>query len=246
MKAILATTLILTTASGHVMNENVSKGTSTLPTTSVTESAAQRNNPGATDPLTVTKEQAQAVERGLAWLSQNQSPNGSWKCKVGYKLNDRTTSTPATPPEGHVGVTALAVHGLPGRRPSTRARRARRRPSMNGLDFVLSCVQEDGYISAVPARACTAHAFATLFLAEIYGMTHRDDVRIKLQKAVDFIVKSQNEQGGWRYEPLRGARVRHVDRGLSGARAARGAQHRDPRAEGRRSIAPLATSSTRP
>ena len=32
-------------------------------------------------------------------------------------------------------------------------------------------------------------------------MTHREDVKQKLQKAVDFIVKSQNEQGGWRYEP---------------------------------------------
>lgn len=47
-----------------------------------------------------------------------------------------------------------------------------------------------------------SHAFATLFLAEIYGMTHRDDVRVKLQKAVDFIVKGQNDEGGWRYVPL--------------------------------------------
>jgi hypothetical protein len=46
-----------------------------------------------------------------------------------------------------------------------------------------------------------SHAFATLFLAEIYGMTHREDVREKLQKAVDFVVRSQNAEGGWRYEP---------------------------------------------
>ena len=47
-----------------------------------------------------------------------------------------------------------------------------------------------------------SHAFATLFLAEIYGMTHREDVRKKLQKAVDFIVDTQNEEGGWRYVPF--------------------------------------------
>jgi hypothetical protein len=46
-----------------------------------------------------------------------------------------------------------------------------------------------------------SHAFASLFLAEIYGMTHRGDVKAKLQLAVDFIVNSQNEMGGWRYEP---------------------------------------------
>ena len=47
-----------------------------------------------------------------------------------------------------------------------------------------------------------SHAFASLFLAEIYGMTHRQDVRTKLQAAVDFIVRSQNAEGGWRYVPL--------------------------------------------
>ena len=46
-----------------------------------------------------------------------------------------------------------------------------------------------------------SHAFATLFLAEVYGMTHREDTRVRLQKAVDFIVKSQNAEGGWRYGP---------------------------------------------
>jgi prenyltransferase beta subunit len=46
-----------------------------------------------------------------------------------------------------------------------------------------------------------SHAFATLFLAEVYGMTHRAEVREKLQKAVDFIVNSQNAEGAWRYEP---------------------------------------------
>ena len=69
-----------------------------------------------------------------------------------------------------------------------------------GLEFVLSSVKGDGYISRYGSRMYS-HAFATLFLAEIYGMTHRDDVRLNLQKAVDFIVKSQNVQGGWRYEP---------------------------------------------
>src|SRR5206468_5858926 len=44
--------------------------------------------------------------------------------------------------------------------------------------------------------------FATLFLSEVCGMTHRNDVRDKLQKAVDFIVQSQNKDGGWRYVPF--------------------------------------------
>jgi hypothetical protein len=65
---------------------------------------------------------------------------------------------------------------------------------------VLDCVQEDGYITHAGTRMYD-HAFATLFLAEVCGMTHREDVKKELQKAVDFIVKSQNAEGGWRYEP---------------------------------------------
>ena len=47
------------------------------------------------------------------------------------------------------------------------------------------------------------HGFATLFLGEIYGMTPTDDrVREALEKAVDIIIGSQNDEGGWRYNPV--------------------------------------------
>ncbi|MEO0652638.1 MAG: prenyltransferase/squalene oxidase repeat-containing protein, partial [Planctomycetota bacterium] len=72
-----------------------------------------------------------------------------------------------------------------------------------GLDWILeaSARQGDGYITSGGTRMYS-HAFATLFLAEIYGMTHREDVRAVLQRAVDFIVQVQNDEGGWRYEPF--------------------------------------------
>ena len=46
-----------------------------------------------------------------------------------------------------------------------------------------------------------SHGFGTLFLAEAYGMTHRADIREKLQKAVRLIIDTQNTEGGWRYQP---------------------------------------------
>ena len=48
-----------------------------------------------------------------------------------------------------------------------------------------------------------SHGFGTLFLAEAYGMTHRPEIREKLQKAVRLIIDSQNLEGGWRYQPVR-------------------------------------------
>ncbi len=156
----------------------------------------QRGQAGTEQLLTVTPEQDAAVKAGLAWLAADQQANGAWSCKIGYKVNESYNFDRET---GHVGVTSLACIAflagghLPGRGEYGEV-------VEKGLEFVLSSVNEDGYISRFGSRMYS-HAFATLFLAEIYGMTHRDDVRLKLQKAVDFIVKSQNEQGGWRYEP---------------------------------------------
>jgi hypothetical protein len=70
-----------------------------------------------------------------------------------------------------------------------------------GLDYILQIVKEDGYITDNGSRMYS-HAFATLFLTEVYGMTQRSDVKEKLQMAVDLIVKSQNKLGSWRYEPM--------------------------------------------
>lgn len=147
--------------------------------------------------IVVTPEQERAVERGLAWLAEHQSGDGSWVAKIGFKLNNDFRFT--ADDKGHLGVTSLGCMAflagghLPGRGKYGRNVDA-------GLRFVLSCVQDDGYITYGGTRMYD-HAFATLFLAEVYGMTNREDVRASLQKAVDFIVKSQNADGGWRYEP---------------------------------------------
>jgi hypothetical protein len=47
-----------------------------------------------------------------------------------------------------------------------------------------------------------AHGFATLFLAEVYGMTADEQVKERLQKAIRLIQRAQNSEGGWRYTPV--------------------------------------------
>ena len=139
----------------------------------------------------------EAADRGLKYLISTQHEDGSWAGDVGYKLEEgyRVWNKDA----GHIGVTALAGMAflagghVPGRGPyADHVDRA--------IDYILKQAKKDGYITHNETRLYS-HAFATLFLAEAYGMSQREDLRPTLQKAVDLIVASQNEQGGWRYQP---------------------------------------------
>jgi len=139
-----------------------------------------------------------AAARGLNWLRRQQDAvSGGWKQDVGYKRGDSYVRTAVGP---HVGVSSLALMAflsgghLPGRGKHGSV-------VEKGVDYVLSRVDPNlGFITGHDTRMYS-HAFATLFLAEIYGMTHRVDVKQKLQHAIDLIVKSQNQLGSWRYRP---------------------------------------------
>ena len=140
-----------------------------------------------------------AIDRGLAYLALTQDrASGGWVQDVGFKFNDRYELSVEGKP--HVGVTALALMAfLAGGQLPGRGRYGD--VVARGTDYILSCVDEDtGFISANETRMYS-HAFASLFLAEIYGMTHRADVQRKLQQAIDLTVETQNRQGAWRYRP---------------------------------------------
>jgi hypothetical protein len=146
----------------------------------------------------ITPRLVAAVGRGLEYLAQAQQRDGSWTGDVGFKLNqDYRIQETGVP---HVGVTALcgmaflAGGHLPDRgKYGTTLDRA--------ITFLLGQVNDQGFITAHHTRMYD-HAFATLFLAEVFGQTNRGDVRAKLQQAVDLIVSSQNVKGSWRYEPF--------------------------------------------
>jgi hypothetical protein len=152
-------------------------------------------------PLTareLTEEGRNAIVRGLAWLAGQQQANGSWIANVGFKRNDDYVVTKAD--TGHPGVTALAGMAflagghVPGR--------GIYGDNVKGaVRYVLSTVNDDGMITANGTRMYS-HAFGTLFLAEVYGMTRDAEVRRALQKATQFTWQCQNEVGGWRYVPF--------------------------------------------
>lgn len=147
--------------------------------------ASAQNTPTESE---MTPETEESIQRGLRFLASLQNDDGSF----GRGQFAR-----------HAGITALcglafmADGHLPGRGAyGDNVRKA--------LDFVLSSPTETGLLAAENSHGpMYGHGFATLFLGEIYGMNNQDSrVRDTLTRAVDLIIHSQNQEGGWRYNPV--------------------------------------------
>jgi prenyltransferase beta subunit len=136
----------------------------------------------------ITAETETAIKRGLAFLASRQNDDGSFG-SGNYGRNVAVCSL--------AGMAFMSGGSTPGRGPYGRN-------VDRCVDYVLSNAQESGFLVASESAShgpMYGHGFATLFLAEAYGMSARKDVREKLAKAVKLIVDSQNSEGGWRYQP---------------------------------------------
>jgi hypothetical protein len=138
----------------------------------------------------VTPSTDRSITLGLAWLAKQQNGDGSFG-NGAYRSNIAVTAL--------AGLAFMASGSSPGRGPYGP-------PIDKALQFVMDNTAPSGFI-AIPQAATHgpmySHGFGTLFLAEAYGMTHRPDIREKLEKAVRLIVDTQNIEGGWRYQPIR-------------------------------------------
>ncbi len=52
-------------------------------------------------------------------------------------------------------------------------------------------------------KSTYGHGYATLFLAESLGVSPRSELRARLTASTQLIERTQNTEGGWRYEPKR-------------------------------------------
>ncbi len=137
----------------------------------------------------ITPQAERAIQRGLAWLAAAQESDGSYGGSSNYGKHVAIT--------GLAGLAFMCDGNTPGRGPyGANVQRC--------VDFIIACSSESGLIAAETSHGpMYGHGFATLFLAEVYGMTPQPEVREVLHKAVRLIINTQNEQGGWRYQPVR-------------------------------------------
>lgn len=150
------------------------------------------------DFVEITREANAAIERGLEFLAGRQGVSGAF----GNGRAPMATTALA-------GLAFLAAGHVPGR-------------SKYGdvvervLTYIMDHRGRNGYLNEGGGKqrgqggsGLHGHGYATLFLAELYGLgavgSHRaEEVKEALQQAIDLIEAAQAQNGGWNYEPKDG------------------------------------------
>lgn len=131
-----------------------------------------------------------AIDEGLAWLAERQQADGSFGSQRDFSQRVGVTAL--------CGLAFLSAGSVPEAGPyATQVNRC--------IDYLSACSKSNGYLVDSTTEThgpMYGHGFATMFLAEVYGMTPREELRDQLKRAVDLILATQNAQGGWRYHPV--------------------------------------------
>ena len=137
-----------------------------------------------------------AVARGLEWLARNQRPDGSWSLAGPYadgapKYNDCEAAA-----------TAMALLAFQGDG-NTHVEGKYKKNVANGWRWLLKQQDEAGCFfqnGGFNYRFYT-QGQCTIAICELYGMSKDTKFRPPAQLAVNYLLRSQSPEGGWRYSP---------------------------------------------
>lgn len=142
-----------------------------------------------------------AVQLGLEFLARNQSTDGSWSLS-GF---DRDRPQYKNQLNSDSAATGLALLAFQGAGYNHREFKYARQLD-HAIDWLLENQDRDGCLFVESGtrsdKSCRlySHAIAALALTEAFGMTQDPELREPAQKALDYIVETQDpNRGGWRY-----------------------------------------------
>ena len=144
----------------------------------------------------------QAIESGLLFLAKYQRADGSWHLEDFGENVDIRSDTAAT------ALSLLSFQGAG----YTHRQFKYESVCKRALTWMVQNQQPNGdlYVRTDPKSDGNSwlysHAIATLALCEAYGMTQDESIKKNAQSAIDFLIQSQDPQGGgWRYQPKIGS-----------------------------------------
>ncbi len=150
------------------------------------------------------EETEEAVERALRWIAHHQFPGGYWNFNHQGPREQNPSANPGTLEEAPNAATAMALLPLLGAGHSPRQGEFRRNVH-SGINFLRSRMVPVGTDSATlyepEAHMMPSHAIATCVLCEVVAMTADTQNLRAAQSLVNFIVNTQNPDGGWSFSP---------------------------------------------
>ncbi len=138
-----------------------------------------------------------AVAMGLKWLATQQHRTGMWSLSGPYSDGSQTEN-----PEAATAMALLAFQGA-GYTPAGDSQKAFTPVVRRGWAALLKRMDSDGrFFHDVPtSHQLYTQAQCTIALCELYAMTGDAAYYDAAQKAVDYCVRIQSPEGGWRYDP---------------------------------------------
>lgn len=176
-------------------------GTPSLnPDAVIAKEAFSNRGPAATSRAAEPTTEA-AIDLGLEFLARHQLPDGNWSL-AGFDLDAPEQLTLL---DSDTAATGLALLAFQGAGYNHREFKYAHQVDL-GIKWLIENQSENGGLY-VPSNqksdnACRlySHGIAALALTESYGMTQDERLKDPAQKAIDYIVKSQDSRkGGWRY-----------------------------------------------
>lgn len=160
-----------------------------------------RSMPGQSAPRTEA-----SIELGLAFLARHQQSDGSWELG-GFGMDQSDRAKMISSDTAATGLALLAFQGAGyHHREFKYASRLQ-----TAIDWLVENQTADGELfvaaddNSNQFARMYSHGIATIALAEAYGMTQDESLRVPVQRALDYIANTQDpDLGGWRYRPGRG------------------------------------------
>jgi hypothetical protein len=138
-----------------------------------------------------------AVTEALRWLARNQGSKSLWSLSGKYSDGAQTDN-----PDAATAMALLAFQGA-GYTPMSDRKDPFTGVVSKGWKALLKRQNKDGSFfqeGSGNSRLYT-HALCTIALCELYGMTKDTEYRDAAQAAVNYSIKVQAPEGGWRYQP---------------------------------------------
>ena len=148
------------------------------------------------DTVVVDEQTERIIRGGLKYLAAHQGPSGAFE---GNSDQERRHPVAMT---AYTLMAFQAAGNLPGEGEFGKTVRS-------AMQYLLDSVQADGIIGdREDNKYMYSHGVAAIALAELYGQTKSPVIRPKLERMVNVILGSQNDDrqdfdfGGWRYRPI--------------------------------------------